>query len=258
MGLGGLGGMAGGSPSTAVADIEKAEECFRAVVAESPVPEMARFAETMLVVAEALSSLLGGFGGGPFGFDLGKMAQAVSTLQGLQQSGGGLGAGLGGGPGTPNGIAVGDVAGRFRPALRADQPRTTTGGGELRRRSGAGKGACGLGRLFQQVLPAAPPTADVAALREGVRSLLPDGIDLFASVIALLQEPDPPEHLDELVALASTVVSVGEAPSGLDQLVLAAALYARGLRDDGGWGDDGDGATTARTSPRRATSSPLR
>lgn len=236
-GSGGLGGMAGATPSASIADVEQAQDCFRAVVAESPVPEMVRFAETMLVVAEALAALLGGFGGGPFGFDLGKMAQTVSALQGLQQGGAGLGGGFGAGIG-PNGIAWGmspeDYAQHFALIRPEQRPVAVSFGQDPAR---GGKSAASADSS-EQVLPAAPPTADVAALRESTRNLLPDGIDLFASITALLQEPDPPEHLDELVALASTVVSCGEAPSGLDRLVLAAALYVRGLRDDGGWGDE--------------------
>lgn len=223
-GFGGFGGMGGARPSAAVADVEQAQDCFRRVIADSPVPDMARYAETMLLVSDALAALLGGFGGGPLGFDLGKMAQAMSTLQGVQQMGG-PGLGMPGGIGS-FGMSPATYAEEFAK-ISPDQRRMAVSLGK-----DPGGGA-------ESSAPAAsPPVVDGAALRAQIRSLLPDGIDVFASVIALLQASEPPEDLDELVALASTAVYSDEDPSGLDQLVLAAALYVRGLRDDGGWGDD--------------------
>src|SRR5581483_716558 len=82
-----------------------------------------------------------------------------------------------------------------------------------------------------------PPPPDVDAMRQDLRKLLPDGDDVFASISSLLRSDRTPDYVDEMVALATSVVygaddahSADEA-RGADHLLLAAALYLRCRRD---------------------------
>jgi len=211
-----------GMPASARADADRAVDCFRVVVDTSTVAEMTRAAQTMLTMAEVLQTVLSGFGSGAGlgGFDLSRMIEAVTKLQTIQQTGFRLrmpGAGL---PTPPSAL---DFGTRPPESGRFDRPIVVLPGAEPAR---------------QDPTPAqeAPPP-DVDAMRQDLRKLLPDGDDVFASISSLLRSDRTPDYVDEMVALATSVVygaddahSADEA-RGADHLLLAAALYLRCRRD---------------------------
>ena len=83
-------------------------------------------AETMLTVAEAMQTMMSGFGQGPGGFDLGRMMQAVGAMQKIQQEqAGGWKVGSGSLPPMPSLFDADKVAAMDpldRPVMVVDAP----------------------------------------------------------------------------------------------------------------------------------------
>ena len=76
----------GGANASSVSDADRAVSCLREILAGPLISaDITAAAEQMLTMAEAVQSLLGGLGGGIAGFDLGRMMQAVASLQKLQE-----------------------------------------------------------------------------------------------------------------------------------------------------------------------------
>lgn len=211
--------LAGQSPAAA-ADADRAVACFRAVLDDTPArnAEFSRAAEAMLTAAEAIQTLMSGFGGGPGGFDLARMMAAVESMQRLQQAGGGAGASFV--PAVPNVFDVGTIA-----SLDAlDRPTTVTAGPDpaetFRPRPRPEPVAIDVGRARREL-------SDRLSHAGGIRRLLH------------LSELPVDMDLDELVGLATAMTYRQDDTA--DQLLLAAALFLRGRFDDDGnddeWGD---------------------
>jgi len=212
-------------PEAAYAD--RAVDCFRQVLAEPLAgAEVTRTAETLLAVAEAIQTMMSGFGGAPGGLDLGKMMQAMATLQKMQEQ---QGSGTGGLPPMPSFVDAEQMAAEDP----LDRPVTVVYGPEPTRPD-----------IPRPRRPAAP-AVDAAALRRELRDrIAPDG-DLWASAAALLEAPPSRSDVDDLVALATSVVHT----ANTDHLLLAVALWLRSRTGAGdGWGaGGGDGDLQAAT-----------
>jgi hypothetical protein len=78
--------MQSGLPREDVASADRAVACFRRILDGPPSnTEISMMAETMLTMAEAVQTISGMFGGGPGRMDLGRMMQALTSMQDLQQ-----------------------------------------------------------------------------------------------------------------------------------------------------------------------------
>lgn len=218
------------------ASADRAAACFREVLdAPAASAEITSMARTMLGLAETLQTLAGGLGGGPGGLDLGRMMQALAGLQNLQQQAAASspGAGFGWMPNLFDFVA--DDLAALDPLKR---PVTVIEGAipaaapAPRERPSAGTG---------EGLPAAGPRVPAATFRTALLDVLP-GTGL-AAVLDLLDDGAAElgvETVDELVALASSLVDAPGAV-GPDHLLLAVALYLRSVIDaGGGWGGDSD------------------
>jgi hypothetical protein len=101
---------------------------------------------------------------------------------------------------------------------------------------------------------------DIDAMRRELLKLLPDGDDVYDSVVRLLRSSAPPVWIDEFVGLATGIVYSASPATGTDHLLLAAALHLRGRRDTGGWteGDPtSEDAEAATASVRTAADTML-
>jgi hypothetical protein len=208
-----------GQPPAEAADADRAAACFREILAGPPVnADVTRVAETMLTLTEAIQTMLGGFGGGLAGFDMTKMMQAMAAMQRIQeQQTRGPAAGAAVLPPMPSFFDADNLA-RMDPL---DRPVSVVDGPEPPRTD------------VHRPRREAPPAEDPAELRRVLRGrLAPDG-----DFAALLTPGPPPDDLDDLVALATTIAYDPE-PTGLDLLLLAVTLILRDRVDDGdGWGD---------------------
>ncbi|MFI5911027.1 hypothetical protein [Dactylosporangium sp. NPDC051541] len=202
-----------GRPPATAADADRAVACFRAIL-DAPVrnAELIKVAEAMLTAAEAVQTLMGGFGGGPGGFDLGRMMAAVERMQGLQQQAAGAG-GVPFMPSVPNIFDADDLA-RRDPL---DRPTTVM------------TGAVPAPEFVPKPRPA-PVAVDV----DGARRDLAARLDRAGGARAALDSAGPPD-LDDLVALATTVVHGGG--TGADRVRLALVLHLRAVAaEDDEWG----------------------
>lgn len=205
-----------GPPAEAAADVERATECFQAVLAMPTPPEVTASAQAMLTMTDSLRTLLSAFGSGPLGVDLSKVMAAFTTLQQMQQNRGDF-------PGW-SAWHVGkllDLDVIDRPVVIVEGRQPTE----------------------EYVMPTQEPLAvDVEAMRRELRELVPEG-----SLVQLLRSAEVPKWIDEFVALATGVVYGTEQPSGTDHLLLAAGLFLRGRRDDSS-GDAEAAAESVRTA----------
>ena len=229
-------GGGGGMTSAARADADRAAESFREVIAISTVPEMTQAAQTMLTMAEVVQTLVSGFGGaGIGGFDMSRMLDAVTKLQQFQQTGFRMqmpAAALA----APTSIF--DFGTKLAESHPLDRPTVVMSGAQP-----------------EQAHPpvSQPPlTLDVDAVRQDLRKLLStsDDTDVYASAVSLLRADQPPDFLDELVALASSAVygadndadadadaanaAHTDAAAAADHFLLAAVLLLRARRDGDG------------------------
>ncbi|HEU4348782.1 MAG TPA: hypothetical protein VFR35_13465 [Actinoplanes sp.] len=222
--------MRSGVPPAETANVDRAADCFREVLRDPcATAEIVAAAEPMLAVAEAMQTLSGAFGGGgPGGFDLGRLQQAITALQSLQEKAGTVRV-RGGLPPMPGLFEADTIASADpldRPVAVVDGPAPARAGTAAppRRPPQPATGAAELRATFRDRLSAAgarPFTALLELLREG----------------AAVPEVGT---VDDLVALASALVGV-PGHGADDHLLLAAALYLRSQVDGGGWaGDDGD------------------
>jgi hypothetical protein len=221
-----LRAMTGGLPAVSTADLDRAADCFREVIKVSSNADMTSTATTMLSVTELFRDLLGGVGPRAGGLDLGRMASAVSALQGMQSKGFGMnlsGSGL-----TP-GMNLLDLAKGLADMDPLDRPVPLVHGPEPE----------------EDVVASPRPTltVDVEVLRRDLAELLSvSRDDVCTKVISVLRSADPAPWTDDLVALATRVVHAADPALGTDHLVLSAALLLRSRRDgDDGWGET-DGA----------------
>jgi hypothetical protein len=225
------------------ASADRAVACFREVVdAPAPGADITSSARTMLGLAETLQTLAGGLGGGPAGLDLGRMMQAFTGLQDLQQQA----------AASPPGVGYGRVPNPFdfvaddlaaldplaRPVSVIEGAVPSAAAAPLE-----GKPAAGWDRpsAALQVPASTYRTAFLGKLRRtglaAVLELLDDGP----------AEPDV-ETVDEVVALASALVGAPDAV-GTDHLLLAVALYLRSVVDaGGGWGRDSEDVDDVRAA----------
>ncbi|GAA1996892.1 CHAT domain-containing protein [Catenulispora subtropica] len=248
-----MGAINGATPPEDLADLDSGLEHLAVVRVDPTAPAEARkMAETLTTMAEALRGLLGGFGGGPAGADLGTMMEALSTLQNLQKDNFGLR--------MPQVLPEGAFGPIVTDQPVVDRPVAVFPGAPLDE---------------EPVAPPEPaPRTDVEGLRDSVRKLLTGGGDLLETLAGLLRAGEAPPWIDDFVAATGSVVyaeadSEDEAdaededdatPTGLDHLLHAAALYLRGLRDTGGWGeeeDEADGDTAAATESVLAAAATL-
>ncbi|MET7426018.1 hypothetical protein [Dactylosporangium sp. NPDC005555] len=195
--------MRGGTAPGDARDADLAVECFRRVADGTAVnTEMRDMARMMLEMAEALQSLMGGFGKGLGGFDLSRMADMVTVMQRVQQQGGRFSARPGIVP-FPS-LFDAERAANDDPLIR---PVAVVEHGDL--------------PAPVVPRPRTPVEPDDDAARRKLRALAGD-------LGTLLAGDRSGVDVDELVALAATAVHAsGDAH---DHLVLAVALH---LRDDG-------------------------
>ena len=226
--------MTGGLPSIPTTDLDRAADCFREVIKASMNAEMTDTATTMLSITELFRDLLGGIGPAAGGLDLGRMASAISSLQGLQA--GGFGMNLSG-PGVAPGMNIIDLAKGLSRMDPLDRPVPLV-----------------LGPDSEEDVEAPPRstlTVDADALRRELAELISgsaasddvrDVRDVCDAVISVLRSAEPPPDTDDFVALATRVVHAAETAPGTDHLLLSAALLLRSRRDgDSGWGSsDGE------------------
>lgn len=199
--------MRGGAAPANAQDADRAVACFRRVVDGNAMSgDLRDMARMLLEMAEALQSLMGGFGKGLGGFDLSRMAEMVSVMQRVQQQGGRFSARPGIVPMPP--LFDAERVANDDPLVR---PVTVVEHGDLpapavpRPRTPVEPDADAARRKLHDL------AGDLGTLLAGQRSGAPSGVDI-----------------DEVVALAATAVHAsGDAR---DHLVLAVALQ---LRDDG-------------------------
>jgi hypothetical protein len=206
-------------------DVDRAQACFREVIADATLPrEMRSAAEALLALAEAVAGITGTTGS-PGGLDFSGLQKAVTAIQEVQRQHNA--ARPDGIPGLFSADAMAAMDPLDRPVAVMDgvapepvaRPARSTPVATV-----AVPDAVRLRADFQDRLGAPGRTLTT------VRDLLRPGVPA----------PDA-ERLDDLVALASLLV---DAPgSGADDhLLLAAALLLRSRASPGGWGeDDGDG-----------------
>jgi hypothetical protein len=225
------------------ASADRAVACFREILdAPAASAELTTLARTMLGLAEALQSFAGGLGGGlaagPGGLDLGRLMQSFAGLQNLMQQAGAPSPGTGFGriP-SPFDLAADDLA-----ALPPRERPVTVIEGAVP------PAAAAPAEPVVHSRPAEPRTP-AATFRAAFLELLPG-----SGVAALLELLDRGadagvETVDELAALAGSLVDAPGAV-GTDRLLLAVALYLRHAVDPGGgWGDgDADDLRDARES----------
>lgn len=223
--------MLAGTPPAGGGDADRAADHLRQVLQGPQVSEqITAFAETMLTVAQAMQTMMGGFGQGAGGFDLGRMMQAVGALQKLQQEqAGGWKMGAGSLPPMPSLFDADKVAAMDpldRPVASVDGPEPEP-------------------PPLRDIRPSGVPSIDADALRQQLLTTVADGKDLFGTVDSLLApNATLPETkiIDDIVALAASITSA-ENPSGIDHFLLAVALYLRSHLDQGGgWGDEESGS----------------
>ena len=222
--------MTGRLPSIPTTDLDRAADCFREVLKVSMNAEMTNTATTMLGITELFRDLLGGIGPAAGGLDLGRMASAISSLQGLQARGFGMNLS---GPGVAPGMNIIDLARGLSKVDPLDRPVPHIRGPEPEE--------------DVEAPPRPTLTVDADAPRRELAELLSgsstsDSVrDLCDAVISLLRSPEPPPWTDEFVALATRVVHGAETALGIDHLLLSAALLLRSRRDgDSGWGPSDD------------------
>jgi len=212
--------MRSGAQSANLADIDRADDCFRKILSAPAVPkEAATTAQVMLTMTDAIRTLLGGLGGqgNP---DLGRMMDAMAKMQNLQQPGRGLTM-----PGVePSSLLDFEWTSRIDPL---DLPVAIVTGVEPE----------------ENFVPRARPTltVDVDAMRKALKEMLPEG-GLYESVVSLLRSEELPAGIDDFVSLATSIVHSEGTATGTDHFLLAVGLQLRSRRDDdGGWGaQDGE------------------
>lgn len=218
-----LGAMTGGLPGASTVELDRAADCFREVIKASSNAEMTNMATALLNVTDIFRGLLGGVGPASGGLDLGRMASAVSALQGMQAQGFGMNLS---GPGVAPGMNIMDLANAMANMDPLDRPVPLIHGPEPEETVEA---------------PSRPTlTVDVDALRRELAQLLSTSGtvgDVYESLISLLRADEAPSWTDDFVALATRIVHDAEPVLGSDHLLLSAALLLRSQRDgDSGWG----------------------
>lgn len=225
------------------ASADRAVACLREVVdAPAASAEIMSLARTMLGLAETLQTLAGGLGGGPAGLDLGRMMQALAGLQNLQRQSAASppGAGFGRVP-NPFDFVADDLA-ALDPLAR---PVTIMDGAVPAEATVPrdGEPAARLDGL------SSPPRVPAGTFRAALLGMLP-GPD-FAAVHELLDDGAAElgaQTVDELVALASSLVDAPDAV-GTDHLLLAVGMYLRSVVDaGGGWGGDSEDVDDVRAA----------
>lgn len=222
--------MLSGRPPAGVEDADRAVEYLHQVLQRLQVSaQVTVMAETMLTVAEAMQTMMSGFGQGLGGLDMGRMMQAVAAMQKIQQEqAGGWKVGASSLQSMPSLFDADKVAAMDpldRPVMVVESPEPDLQPAPEKRRT-------------------EPLSIDADALRESLLETITTGGDLFAAVGSLLDSDAPlpaTATIDEMVGLAASIVSVEEA-TGTDHFLLAVALYLRSCLDEGGgWGDDDPG-----------------
>ena len=208
-------------------DADRAVDYVRQVL-ESPQvsAEITAVAEMTLTFAEVMQTIMGGFGQGPGGFDIGRMTQAMAAVQKIQQDqSAGWKMGSGSLPPMPSLFDAETLAALDpldRPIAVVNDPMPDIPPRQDTRRT-----------------EAAPTDPD--ELRTVLLETLTKGKSVFPTVESLLtQDTALPatETIDDIVALAALIAGTEE-PTGTDHLLLAVALYLRSCVDDGGgWGDE--------------------
>ncbi|HZN73973.1 MAG TPA: hypothetical protein VFC00_20080 [Micromonosporaceae bacterium] len=227
----------GAASADALADVDRASACFRAVLDGEPVgDEFTTFARTLLDVAEAVRAMLGAVSGGLSGFDLNSLMSTFAMLQKLQDQMK---------QGGPPGYRL-PATGFFTPGLATlaaldplDRPVAVIQG-----RQAVNDPA----PTIQRSAPPPQPAPD--ELRRSLYALLPsrgdgdpDAVWLSAAELLVPGTPLPDATaVDEMVALASTIT---EGPPGSDQAraavdayLLAVALLLRDRADKATDGTD--------------------
>ncbi|MEU1684795.1 hypothetical protein [Micromonospora sp. NPDC005707] len=216
----------------AVAEAEKAVDCFRQVIAgEHLAAELTEATNVMLELAEAVRDLLlrtARPGAAPF--DLAPLMRLMTTIQEMQQR---MSSGVLTGFSMPSLFDLSTTATTDpldRPVTVVTVPDPTEDA------------------TLRTPRPAAAPP-DLTALRRAVCERVAGGGEPYAALAAMLRPgaPIPPAGLvDDLVGLATSVAhTAGAAATTSDRVTLAVALYLRGTDGaDDGW-DDADDTRSA-------------
>ena len=216
--------MRDGAPG-AVAELDRAADCYRRVLATAAQPQFVETARKMLDIIEPVRALMASFGSGSLSGPLAAMGPMVQAMQKLESAGFGVR--------MPAGASIFDFdwTSRVSPdewpvaVVEGDAPKKVP---QQEREAGEPR--------------ARPPvSADVEAMRRDLRGLIGGG-DPYAAVADILRAGEAPDRIDDLVALATGVVHEADPATGLDQLLLSVALFLRGRRDEGGWADPDDAA----------------
>lgn len=220
-----------GAPPGVGADMDRAAEYLGEVRADPVSPQITGAATSMLTIVDALRSFLGSAGIGGAGLDIGRLAEAMTKIQNMQRNGFGMNL-------PPTAMWDPEWATRNpfdRPAAHMTSNAST--------------------EEIQAPEPAAV-LVDVDAVRAELGKLL--GAEARDTVIEMLRADDPPEWLDEFVALATRVVDSAAPATGMDHFLLSAALHLRGRRDAGGWADgDSTGTDTDAAAESLITAADL-
>ncbi|MFI6232726.1 hypothetical protein ACIBD9_04080 [Micromonospora sp. NPDC050784] len=215
-------GFLGGLPPDSRKDADEAARLFREIIDGPPLSaEISAAARTLLTLVESIQPLLGG---DLARFDLGKIMEALSILQRLQQTGmPSVSWVLGDSLDYP--ITVMQGAAHLRPTVPPRRPA-----------------------------PAPAVSTDPSSAREAARdrlaSLVADpGIPVWEQARALLiagPSAVAAGDLDAFVGAAANAVDAEEGgepvEQGLDRLLAATGLCLRQSRDGSGWGDDDEDA----------------
>jgi hypothetical protein len=224
-----------GSAPKSNADADRAADCFHQLLAGPSLgAEVTTMAETMLTVAEAIQTMLGGIGPAVGGIDFGRMMAAMTTLQRFQEQVNDARRGVGRPP-MPWLFDADRIVNLDPP----DRPVTVMPGAEPKSPARP---------------PAAPPVAPTTDL-DKLRRMLRDTVvgigggdpawaaDLYPATMTILSPGAPPADIhtvDEFVGLATTIADDPRA-QGTDSLMLAVATYLRSRTGGGGgWTADDD------------------
>ncbi len=233
----------GGMGESSVSDLNRAVAHLRDVLAGPPISaEVNSAAEQMLTMAEAFQSLFSGMGGGIAGVDLGRIMQAFTHLQGLQEHfRSRFTTGVGAVVPPPAGlvklpVADADELARLDPL---DRPVAVFHGTESLAPAGSQEAP------VTEQRPIASPTVGRAkpddfrrALRDQLASIADKSDEhapLWSLAAAALSGSEPPvDAVDEAVAFATLLTEQDPADpltTAIDRFCLAVALRLRARLD---------------------------
>ncbi|XVV04479.1 hypothetical protein ACQPW3_03420 [Actinosynnema sp. CA-248983] len=232
-----IGMLTAAAGRTEIPDVDRAVECFRAVVDGPAISDDFRdMAQMSLEMAEAVRAILGG---SPGGYDLGNMMAAMGKLQELQQRFG-SGGKPGYGPFRFEDVFNFSNPGRLLNMDPLDHPVAVVEGTVEETGS----------RASAPVEP--EPEPEPVDLRGVLRKRLGLAEPVWESAAGLLVADVPAvDVVDEVVAIAGTVVDEDDDADVVDWFLVAVTLHLRHRLDPGG-DDRRAGADALLTAARKA------